>query len=172
MENTKLFTVLRFIIFSAILTFLLGCPSRQEPTRTNQTAPDFSLKTIDGEDISLNSYRDKKVVHLVFWATWCPSCLMEIPKLKKLHEAIGDKPYEIVSIDVGVNDSVKKVRQVQERYQLSYKMLFDEAGEVSRKYGIMGVPTHFIINKEGVIINQFNQLPENTTAYLAQFFPS
>jgi hypothetical protein len=36
----------------------------------------------------------------------------------------------------------------------------------------MGVPTHFIINKEGVIINRFNQLPENTTAYLAQFFPS
>ena len=58
---------------------------------------------------------------------------MEIPKLKKLHEAIGDKPYEIVSIDVGVNDSVKKVRQVQERYQLSYKMLFDEAGDVSRQ---------------------------------------
>jgi len=172
MENAKIFTVVRFIIFSAILTFLLGCPSRQEPTQTNQAAPGFSLKTIDGEDISLNSYRDKKIVHLVFWATWCPSCLMEIPKLKKLHEAIGDKPYEIVSIDVGVNDSVKKVRQVQERYQLSYKMLFDEAGDVSRKYGIMGVPTHFIINKEGVIINSFNQLPENTTAYLAQFFPS
>jgi len=172
MENAKLFTVVRFIIFSVILTFLLGCPSRQEPTQTNQAAPDFSLKTIDGEDVSLNSYRDKKVVHLVFWATWCPSCLMEIPKLKKLHEAIGDKPYEIVSIDVGVNDSVKKVRQVQERYQLSYKMLFDEAGDVSRQYGIMGVPTHFIINKEGVIINRFNQLPEDTTAYLAQFFPS
>ena len=172
MENAKQFTVVRFIILSVVLTFLLGCPSQQEPTQTNQAAPDFSLKTIDGEDISLVSYRDKKVVHLIFWATWCPSCIMEIPKLKKLHEAIGDKPYEIVSIDVGVNDSVKKVRQVQERYQLSYKMLFDEAGDVSRKYGIMGVPTHFIINKEGVIINRFNQLPEDTTAYLAQFFPS
>ena len=172
MGNAKLFAVVRCIVFSALLTFLLGCPSSQEPTRTNQMAPDFSLKTIDGEDISQNSYRDKKVVHLVFWATWCPSCLMEIPKLKKLHEAIGDKPYEIVSIDVGVNDSVKKVRQVQERYQLSYKMLFDEEGEVSKKYGVMGIPTQIIIDKKGNIQNEFTQLPEDPEAYLNQFFPS
>lgn len=172
MENTRFFTLFRFIALTAVLTVLCGCPSRQESTQINQRAPDFSLKTIDGEDISLNSYRERKVVHLVFWATWCPSCIVEIPGLKKLHETIGDRPYEIVSINVGVNDSVMKVRQVQERYQLSYKMLFDEAGGVSRLYGIMGVPTHLIIDKQGMVIARFNQLPEDTAAYLAQLFPS
>ena len=154
------------------MTFHLCCSGEQEINLQGKTAIDFTLRTIEGEEIQLTKYRGEKFVHLIFWATWCPSCLREIPKLKNLYSAIIDKPYEILSIDVGYNDSVRKVRQVQEQYQLPYKILFDETGEVSRKYGVMGVPTHIVVNKEGIIVNQFNQLPENVAGYLAQFFPT
>ena len=72
--------------------------------------------------------------------------------LKNLHQAIGNKPYEILAIDVGVNDSLKKVQLLQERYQIPYKILFDERGEVSQKYGVIGIPTQVIIDKEGKIL--------------------
>lgn len=165
-KKSFLWLLLIFVIF--FTTHLLGCPSKQEGQQQNLKAFDFSLKTIEGEEIQLKNYRGKKIVHLVFWATWCPACLMEIPKLKNLYHAIENKPYEILSIDVGINDSIERVKQTQARYQIPYKILFDGTGEVSRRYGIIGVPTYIIIDKEGIIKNQFNQLPEDTKTYLAQ----
>ena len=174
MKSSKPFYWIRYIVVACIAICLFGCPAGQE--EANQvnpiTAPDFSLTTIDGENISLNTFRGKKFVHITFWATWCPACLMEIPKLKKLYQAVGNKPLEILSVAVGVNDSIKKVRRVQEQQQLPYKILFDESGRVSQLYGVMGIPTHIVIDKDGKVLARFNQLPENTNDYFKQFFPS
>ena len=92
--------------------------------------------------------------------------------MKKLHQAIGDKPYEILAVDVGVNDSLTRVRKIQQRYQLPYKILFDERGEVATRYRVIGIPVHIIIDKEGNITRRFNQLPEDLKEHLKQFFPS
>ena len=174
MDSGKPFTWIRCIGVVCMAICLFGCPSGQEGT--NQVdliaAPDFTLRTIDGEEIRLNTFRGKQFVHLTFWATWCPACLMEIPKLKKLYQAVGDKPFQILSVAVGVNDSIKKLRKVQEQKQLPYKILFDESGMVSQQYGIMGIPTHIVIDQDGKVIARFNQLPENPNDYFAQFSPS
>ena len=55
---------------------------------------------------------------------------------------------------------------------MPYRILFDKKGEVSMKYGIVGIPTHIIIDKDGTIKEQFNQLPEDLHSYLNQLFPS
>ena len=59
--------------------------SEQEANQLNENPLDFTLKTLNGEEICLKNYRGEKIVHLLFWATWCPHCLMEMPKIKKLH---------------------------------------------------------------------------------------
>ena len=159
----------------AVLLFLAAlpcCSQEGEISLQGKPAIDFTLRTIDGEQIQLSAYRGKKFVHIIFWATWCPSCTMEVPKLKMLHQQAKDKPYEILAIDVGYNDSLQKVRQFQERYQLPYKIIFDESAGLALKYGVVGVPTHIIVNKEGIIVSTFNQLPENIAGYLAQFIPA
>ncbi len=163
---------LHVALWMLVMISLLGCSSGQEVSLKGKPAIDFTLSTIDGESIQLAAYRGKKVVHLIFWATWCPSCTGEIPKLKKLYQEALNKPYEIVAIDVGYNDSLQRVRQFQERYQLPYKIIFDESAGLALKYSVIGIPTHVIINKEGVIVTSFNQLPENLADYLAQFVPA
>jgi peroxiredoxin len=170
MVRKNSFFWLRLIFLISIIAYLLGCPSKQEERQQNSGSFDFSLTTLDGEEIRLKDYRGKKMVHLAFWATWCPSCLMEIPKLKKLYYTIGNKPYEILAINVGINDSLKRVKYFQERYQIPYKILFDEKGEVSRMFGIIGIPTNIIIDKEGIIRGRYNQSPEDTKNYLNQLF--
>jgi len=164
----KSFVWLRLIFLISIITYLLGCPSKQEERQQNSGSFDFFLMTLEGEEIRLKDYQGEKIVHLVFWATWCPSCLIEIPKLKKLHYAIGNKPYQILAIDIGINDSLKRVKYFQEQYQIPYKILFDEKGEVARSYGIIGVPTHILIDKEGKIRDRFNQLSNYPEHYLNQ----
>lgn len=172
MDRNSFFTWLRLTVILLLVTYLLGCPSDREANQSKADALDFSLKTIEGKLVRLKDYRGKKIVHLTFWATWCPGCITEIPKLKKLHQAIGDKPYEILAVDVGVNDSLTRVRKIQQRYQLPYKILFDERGEVATRYGVIGIPVHIIIDKEGNITRRFNQLPEDLKEHLKQFFPS
>ncbi len=154
------------LIFMAVLPC---CSQEGEISLQGKPAIDFTLRTIDGEQIQLSAYRGKKFVHLIFWATWCPSCTTEVPKLKKLHQEAQDKPYEILAIDVGYNDSLPRVRQFRERYQLPYKIIFDESAKLALQYGVIGIPTHVIVNKEGIIVSTFNQLPENLAGYLAQF---
>lgn len=170
MIKNNSFGWLRLIFVISIISYLLGCPSGQEENQLNSGTFDFSLKTIEGKEIRLKDYRGKKVVHLTFWATWCPACLMEMPKLKKLYYAIGNKPYEILAINVGLNDSVKRIKQMQARYQIPYKILFDEKGEVSKRYGVIGIPTHIIIDEKGIIKERFNQLPEDPKIHLSRFF--
>ena len=162
------------MVVACIIVSLLGCSSGQDETNQGRLkiAPDFSLKTIDGEDIRLSAFRGKKLVHITFWATWCPACLTEIPKLIKLYQAIGDKPVTVLAIDVGVNDSVQRIRKLQERMQMPYKIIFDESGYVAQQYGIMGIPTHIVVGKDGKILGRFNQLPENPKDYFKQFLPS
>jgi len=172
MDRNRFSTWLRLTLILLLVTYLFGCPSDREVNQANADALDFSLKTIEGKVVSLKDYRGKKIVHLTFWATWCPGCIMEIPKLKQLHQAIGDKPYEILAVDIGVNDSLTRVRNIQQRYQLPYKILFDERGEVAIRYGVIGIPVHIIIDKEGNIIRRFNQLPDSPKEHLKQLFPS
>jgi peroxiredoxin len=166
--RSRLHAALRLLV----MTSLLGCSQGQEVSLEGKPAVDFTLRTIDGENIQLSAYRGKKVVHLIFWATWCPSCTSEVPKLKKLYQEAMNKPYEILAIDVGYNDSLQRVRQFQERYQLPYKIIFDESAGLALQYEVIGIPTHVIVNKEGVIVTTFNQLPENVEGYLAQFVPA
>ena len=152
-----------------ILLHILVCPANNTAQETNPAILDFSLKTIDGTDVRLEDYRGKKIVHLLFWATWCPHCLMEMPKVKELYHALDSNVYEILAIDVGINDTIKRIRKIQKKYEIPCKILVDEKGDVTKKCNIVGVPYHIIIGKDGTIIDRFNELPEDPLAYLNKY---
>lgn len=160
----------RLVFVSSIITCLLSFPSDQEAKQLKAGPLDFSLKTLEGREVSLKDYRGKKMVHLMFWATWCRYCLIEMPKLKKLYQAIGNRPYEILAVNVYLNDSLRRVRDTQERYQMPFKILLDEKGEAAKKCGITGVPLHIIIDKEGVIKDRFYNISDDPTKYFNQLF--
>jgi len=159
------------VIFVIFTIAFIAFPNDQEANQLDNTPLDFSLKTLDGDEISLKDYRREKIVHLLFWATWCPHCLSEMPKIKKLHDAIGNKPYEILAIDVGSDDSLKRIKKIQEQYKIPCKILLDQKGKTLKSCRVFGVPYHIIIDKEGFIKDRFNQLPEDPIKYLNKLFP-
>lgn len=159
------------LIVLLFIIIFLAFPNQQEANQPSQTPLNFSLKTLDDKEISLKSYRGQKIVHLLFWATWCPHCLMEMPKIKKLHDLLGNKPYEILAIDVGLNDSPKRIRKIKEQYKIPCEILLDKNAEILRSCKVYGVPYHIIINKEGMIIDRFNELPDDLTKYINKLFP-
>ena len=131
---------------------------------------DFTLMTIEGEKIQLKDYRGKKIVHLVFWSTWCPKCLMDISKLKKFWDTIGTKPYEILAVNVCLNESQERIKKIKKKYQMPFKIVLDEKGKVARNFGVISIPCHIIIDKEGVIKDRFSELPKDTANFFNKIF--
>ena len=161
--------VLPHYIGILIILCVLAYPAINSAQDANPDTLDFSLKTIDGADVHLEDYRGKKIVHLLFWATWCPHCLMEMPKVKEIYTALDSNAYEILAIDVGINDTLKRIRKIQKKYEIPCKILLDEKGDVTKKCKIVGVPYHIIIGKDGTIIDRFNELPKDPLAYLKKY---
>ena len=117
-----------------------------------QAAPDFTLKDLAGKEYRLSDYRGKTVL-LVFWATWCPPCKMEVPSLIKLRNDIPEENLAILAISDEKPDLVKRFVAAQ---NINYTILLD-TGKMpapfgfKRVYGTSGVPCSFFIDPEGTI---------------------
>ncbi|MCM8758328.1 MAG: TlpA family protein disulfide reductase [Candidatus Omnitrophica bacterium] len=128
-----------------LLGFLVSCAVSQSVKK----APDFSLVDVNGKKISLSSFKGKIIV-LNFWASWCPPCKAEIPDFVKTYEKYKDKG--LVIIGIAVNSKENDVKALIKQYNISYPVALDD-GSAENAYGpITGVPTTFIIDKEGNLV--------------------
>lgn len=114
-------------------------------------APAFTLTNLDGKPVSLADFRGKVVV-LDFWATWCPPCKREIPDFIDLQKEYGSRGVQIIGIAL---DQPEKVEAFARQNGMNYPILLG-SDDIALKYGgISGIPTTFIIDKSGRIVNKF-----------------
>lgn len=149
-----------------LLAISVWVPSVAKAADVGDPAPDFSLKTLDGAQFSLADFRGRKPVYLIFWATWCPNCRHEIPEIKKIYRSFHDR-MAILAINVSINDSVEKARRYVKKYDLPYAVAFDEGAKVTRAYGVMGTPTQFVIDRNGVIRYRDAATPRDLAEHFA-----
>jgi peroxiredoxin len=114
-----------------------------------KAAPDFTLPNTDGQQVSLQQYRGK-VVFLNFWATWCIPCREEMPALERLHQTYHAQDLAIVSIDL--KESADQVKIFFQKHSLSFPALLDQDGSVFRDYLVAGMPTTYLIDREGTLL--------------------
>ncbi|MBM4272235.1 MAG: redoxin domain-containing protein [Deltaproteobacteria bacterium] len=140
---------------AVILSLFLSCTESKQPDISKKTAddsaPDFTLKDVNGRKFTLGNYRGRPVL-LIFITTWCPTCRAEIPHYKNIHATYSSRGLEVVNIDI--QESKEKVSQFVSKYQIPYKMLLDENGDVAGIYNIVGVPSMVLIDKEGKILSR------------------
>ena len=166
------------VIFFLIITLLMpGCSisEEQQPTMAGGDgglAPDFSLKSLDGQQFTLSAFRGKNPVYLVFWATWCPYCIQEVPLLKELHAKLSPKGLKILSINIGYNDPLLRVQAFQKKYELPYPILYDNNTIVARQFGVIGVPFSVLVDRNGKIVYRSNRTPDNLEAFLEKEKPA
>ena len=125
-----------------------------------EKAPNFITTTIDGNQISLEQYKGKKAVWLVFWATWCPYCENEIPNLKNLYKTHSDK-VEIIAVNVAVKDSIEKTKQYIKEHDLPYTVVYD--GKIAQEYKVRGIPLQIVIDKNGIVVDKRSKVPSEIT---------
>lgn len=142
-------------IFAALAT-LSACGGSDSPRRAGATvsigqpAPAYTARQMNGTPISLAELKGE-VVLLNVWATWCKPCRQEIPALDSLHREFGPRGFRVagVSIDV-ISDTVAIVSFARE-LGASYTLWLDPDDKVSNTFRAIGVPSTYLIDRDGVL---------------------
>ncbi|MDQ0213739.1 peroxiredoxin [Oikeobacillus pervagus] len=156
MEKKKKRLMIRTIIL-AILVLAVGYTLYSNLTQQSkgkitegEKAPDFVLTDLDGKEHHLSDYKGKGVF-LNFWGTWCEPCKAEMPYMEKLYPEYKKQGVEILAVNVG--ESNFQVKKFVEQFELTFPVVIDEKKEVQKDYNIVPIPTTFLINSEGEIVN-------------------
>ena len=151
--------ILILLIISGLLVLLLLNRNRSYnnsvkivPMEAGLPAPDFTFPGMDGKMVSLADYKGK-VVLVNIWATWCPSCVNEMPSMERLYQKLKGGDFEILAISID-SLGVKVVAPFMKKYKLTFPALIDSAGAIRMGYRTTGVPESFIIDKDGILVKK------------------
>ena len=110
---------------------------------------DFRVTDLKGGSILRTSTKGK-VVLLNFWATWCPPCREEIPSIESLSKSMAGKKFEVFAVSVGEDAST--VKSFVEEKKMTYPIYLDSRNLLSRTYASQGIPTTYLLDKNGKFI--------------------
>lgn len=114
-------------------------------------APDFTLKSLDGEMVTLSQFQGQPVL-INFWASWCLPCRREMPDLVKAYEAHQPEGFVLLGVNLTYQDSLPEVQAFVDEFGMTFPVLLDEDGHVTGDlYRLRGLPLSVFVNREGVI---------------------
>ena len=144
------FSLSRFVIALVLMLAITASFSQVEAVEKSHLAQDFTLKNLDGEEVNLSQFRGKYLL-INFWATWCGPCKIEMPSLETLYRRFKSDKFDMIGIS---NDMFgdRVVRPYVKASKLTFPMLLDQRMIVSHQYGVVSLPTTFLIDPQGKVI--------------------
>lgn len=113
-------------------------------------SPDFTLTTLDGETVTLSGLRGR-VVLLNIWASWCPPCRAEMPAMQRVWEEYQARGLVVLAVNSTIQDTPADAQTFVSENGLTFPVLLDTGGEVTRLYRVSSLPTSFFIGADGTI---------------------
>ncbi len=109
-------------------------------------APDFTLKSLSGENFKLSELRGE-VVMVNFWASWCGPCRQEMPLLEQLYKRYQPMGFTILGINV--EEDTGAAKKVLQELPVSFPILFDQENKISERYQVSAMPSTFLLDRDG-----------------------
>ena len=161
------------------LSGILGEKEQQEPVQTVSETPDpstydkykvesgfkpdFTIKNAIGEDVTLSDYKGQVVI-LNFWASWCPSCVEEMPEIQAVHDSLGEGK---VLLTINHTDGQKETRELADKFLeksgYDLNVLYDTEKEAFNVFGVKSIPQTFIIDREGMVVYKIEDATDKET---------
>ena len=131
-------------VAAALLSLVLTSPGAQAVP--GGAAPDFTLKSLAGDNVKLSELRGQ-VVLINFWASWCGPCRQEMPRLDDLYQQYGELGFTLLGVNVE-QDSAEAQRMLHDT-PVTFPILFDSKNEVSKLYDVVAMPSTVIVDRDG-----------------------
>ena len=131
-------------MFTAALSLLIATSALAG--EMNEPAPDFTLKSNQGENLRLEDYRGQ-VVMLNFWASWCGPCRQEMPLIDDIYSKYKDLGFTVLAVNV--DEDSTDANRFLEAVPVSYPVLYDNDSKVSERYNVEAMPTTVMIDRDG-----------------------
>ena len=113
-------------------------------------APEFNLQDMDEDSYSLKDFHGK-VLLINFWATWCPPCRREMPSMERLYQKFNGENFTVIAINQMEDGDHVFAYTGQLDVDPTFTILFDKDSKVSNSYQVNGLPTTYLIDKQGKI---------------------
>ncbi len=147
--NIRRFLILIIVSISFFLISTVTVPA-WSATRM----PPFTLENVvTGEQISSTSFNGKSLL-VVFFATWCPACVKEIPDLVDLQTVFGGKAFSVVGLSVE-RGGKKTVQRLIEKTKINYPVMIADNTVIKGFGGVYGIPTSFLVNSNGTVVKRY-----------------
>jgi thiol-disulfide isomerase/thioredoxin len=143
------------LFFAVAILWRVGGPGQRGDVSVGGRAtpgaasPEVHLVDFDGEPLALTDYRGKPVV-LNFWASWCPSCVAEMPEFEKVHQRLKA---EVVFLGIDQRDDRSAAEELAGRTGVTYRLAEDPDGRVYDAFGGVGMPTTVFIGANGEVVD-------------------
>jgi peroxiredoxin len=118
------------------------------PVADKPQAADFSLQRVTGESLRLSDLKGQ-VVLVNFWATWCPPCREEMPSIHRVWQQLHDEGFEVLAVNLGEEASAISDFAARLALDEAFPLLLDPDGEAMRALQVRGLPTTYLIDKQG-----------------------
>ncbi len=151
----------------AAFVYVIFLSLHEHIVQVDDTAPDFSITADNGRTITPASFGGKLLV-LNFWATWCATCIEELPSLDEFQREFAGSG--VVVLGVSVDKDEKAYRRFLERARVSFPTARDPENKINSEYGTFKIPETYIINRDGKvlmkIVSSTNWTDDKMTGYV------
>ncbi|MEJ2367450.1 MAG: TlpA disulfide reductase family protein [Acidobacteriota bacterium] len=153
--------------FAGLLTLctLLPAGAKTPPPPKTDNAPEMkvphispdtaaiTIETLGGKKVTLAELTGGKPTMLVFWASWCPDCRRETPKVKAAYARFRAKGLNLIAVDSAwKNETPSAAKKYIREHDLKYPVYFDASQDAGKAYGLKWIPTVILLNREGKIV--------------------
>jgi thiol-disulfide isomerase/thioredoxin len=129
-------------------------PEAYVPPVLPRPVPAFTVKTLEGREVSFQSFASGKPVLVDFWATWCAPCVKAMPELQRLHQRHASKGFSVVGISI--DEEHDKARKFAEKKKLGYPVYLDATGTPAwSTFHVRSIPAVFLVDSQGRIVQQW-----------------
>lgn len=132
-----------------VFVYVIFISVHERVVQVGDSAPDFSIATDAGRTVSAKDFGGKLLV-LNFWATWCETCIVELPSLDEFQRELA--PSGVVVLGVSIDKDEKAYKRFLSRVGVSFLTARDPENKINAEYGTFKIPETYIINRDGKVL--------------------